>query len=48
MAESGTVGIPIVIHSQRLPEVMARAEYAAAVLRGLGYHVTVEPIQHVL
>lgn len=42
VAESGTVGIPIVIHSQRIPGIMVRAEYTASVLRDLGYRVTVE------
>jgi ABC-type transport system substrate-binding protein len=44
VAESGTVGIPIVMHTASSPDSKARGEYTAAVLRDLGYTVTVEEI----
>ena len=45
VAESGTVGIPIVLHTGTKPDVRARGEYTADVLRDLGYQVTVAPVE---
>jgi peptide/nickel transport system substrate-binding protein len=45
VTESGTIGIPIVMYTNPRPEIEARAEYTATVLRDLGYQVTVAPIQ---
>lgn len=45
VAESRTVGIPIVLRTGARPEVQARGEYTAGVLRDLGCQVTVAPVE---
>jgi peptide/nickel transport system substrate-binding protein len=42
VAESGTTGMPIVVHHDSYPALKSRAEYTASVLRELGYQVSVQ------